>query len=561
MRRMMNIAALVLFIALSGITTASAEPQITWQPEQIDTTIDRGSVVLVDVTAVSDTDFTNIAVFVVPELAQFITITPTAIPIMYDGVPVSFELYIGVPSTTPIGVYEGTIHLQTGKKTISRPLPVVIRVGEEIGPAGGEITSRDGRATLTIPPGSVSEDPLLFTIETVDLQSDPPLFPPSWGELLGRAYGLGPSETVFENPPLILTLHYDPLYLPVGSSPESLSIAFEKPSGEWFGVDGSVVNTINQTVSAPVWHFTRFAIVNPADMTPPNPPTNVTVDILPDEPSRVAIDWTNPAEGFAYAKIYRSQENSMLGDVLATEIKPVCDSEDPNDIGCNEGPPYIDQMLQGENCYTVRSVDAAGNESLNNNRICKTFGFGTSLVQGNFIGQVTAVVSQGEISVPDNITVGDLVHVHFSYAIDQAFQSLLPNGATYTFNPAQPFNSLEITIQGLTWLSGNGFSVGIRNDALSGDEFGMTFGFENPELFPGLLNIFGANFIMTDTTLPYTLLNSVELPASVSDIDIQSANEDIGSLFSAANNQFTEWWGINYDIDRSSFTLVITPLP
>lgn len=359
-----------IFLLTGHVDVAHAASSISWQSETISTTIARGESDVFDVTATSDKKLRNLSLFVTPELAPFVTISPSTIPVMYAGVPVPIQVSVAIPTETPLDVYDGTVHIRRGTRTHSAVLPIVLSVGDAVGPEGDVITSADGRATLTVPPGAVSGDTIVFTVESIPLDE---LLPPPWGELVGPAYNFGPDDAIFDKP-LTLTLQYAPVDIPPGFDELALRIARDTPIGDLFGLDGFVVNTTGQTVSADVWHFTRFVLVVAADITPPPPPTNVTVDVSVADPQRADIDWTNSLDSdFFYAKIYRSSTFGILGDVLVTEVAPVCPLPGPFPHDCTLGPPYTNLMTVGLNCYTVRSVDSAGNEDQNTNQACTFF--------------------------------------------------------------------------------------------------------------------------------------------------------------------------------------------
>jgi len=78
--------------------------------------------------------------------------------------------------------------------------------------------------------------------------------------VIGLAYGLGPNGSTF-NPPISLTLKYDPKLCPEGVLAENLSLAFfDTEVMRWVELD-STVDQVNNTVTAEVSHFTLFAVI------------------------------------------------------------------------------------------------------------------------------------------------------------------------------------------------------------------------------------------------------------------------------------------------------------
>lgn len=120
------------------------------------------------------------------------------------------------------------------------------------------LTSEDGRVTLNIPAGTVLKTaaggPLISM--TVSVPDSIPA-PPS-GKTVILALDFGPDGATFD-PPITLTLTYEESELPAGVSEASLSLAFWDDSG--WAVLESEVDAGADTVSAPVSHFTTFAIL------------------------------------------------------------------------------------------------------------------------------------------------------------------------------------------------------------------------------------------------------------------------------------------------------------
>ncbi|MBA7607436.1 hypothetical protein ES703_14595 [subsurface metagenome] len=142
-----------------------------------------------------------------------------------------------------------------------------------------------GALTVTIEKGTIAlgeNGKRLKTLEIVE-DTDPPELPE--GDFIGVPYSLGPSGATFD-PPLILTWAFDPKDLPEGVAPEDLTIVYWD-GDEWVVLTG-VVDTVTNTVTAEVDHFTTFALVSPAAevaVTPPPPPPP-TPEPTPPEPPK-----------------------------------------------------------------------------------------------------------------------------------------------------------------------------------------------------------------------------------------------------------------------------------
>ncbi|UCB42445.1 MAG: hypothetical protein JSV77_08270 [Dehalococcoidales bacterium] len=121
--------------------------------------------------------------------------------------------------------------------------------------------SDDGLASLTLPEGTQAlkedGDPIsVITMVTMDPQPDPP----TDNSVIGLVYDFDPDGATFD-PPITITITYDPATLPEGVEEENLTIAmWDEDTGTWTKLP-STVDTENKTVSAQIDHFTGFAIL------------------------------------------------------------------------------------------------------------------------------------------------------------------------------------------------------------------------------------------------------------------------------------------------------------
>jgi len=115
-----------------------------------------------------------------------------------------------------------------------------------------------------------------------NLTSEVDLTPPPVPEDYNSIYipcNFGPAGATF-NPPIELIFNYDPADIPENTNEEDLVVAFYDNSvGKWVTLP-SVVDTVNNTVTALVNHFTSFAILVPEaelpEETTPATPTPAT---------------------------------------------------------------------------------------------------------------------------------------------------------------------------------------------------------------------------------------------------------------------------------------------
>jgi hypothetical protein len=122
--------------------------------------------------------------------------------------------------------------------------------------------SDDELCKLTIPRGTISlqanhQPPYKLTIVP---SSSPPAISQNVS-LISKVYDLGPDGLTF-NPPVTLTIKYNPDSLPVGVNINKLVIVYRDTSSyTWVECEGCTVNTTACCVSAKIGHFAEFALL------------------------------------------------------------------------------------------------------------------------------------------------------------------------------------------------------------------------------------------------------------------------------------------------------------
>jgi hypothetical protein len=261
-----------------------------------------------------------------------------------EEVPATVMLVV-VPDGPPLPKAETIVQKQTqiADVAVSDGARVVI-------PANAAPISSSGSLSVTVAP----------TIEAA---------PQASTQILGNAYDItvhdskGAAIHTFSKP-IEVVIPYDPKVLQAEGATEKIlrPSYFDETSGAWIAVDDFFVDTVKHVVVLHVQHLTRFAIVSAADVTPPSAPTRV---LALAEGVNVRLRWQNPVNDFDHAKIYRSAASNDLGSVIASDV----DAATYADSGTTAGTRYY---------YTVRSVDPAGNESMNTNQTAIT-GVGKSV--------------------------------------------------------------------------------------------------------------------------------------------------------------------------------------
>jgi len=138
--------------------------------------------------------------------------------------------------------------------------------------------------TLTInkdTKGHTGEGNLLTEIWLIDIDRESP--PPVINEkaVVGLQYEAGPEGTIFDEP-VTITLTFKLEDIPQGYSTSDLVIAvWDKYLHEWVPLENCVVDTVHNTISTQVTHFSRYTILSP----PVSPPPSVIY--VPRKPSEI----------------------------------------------------------------------------------------------------------------------------------------------------------------------------------------------------------------------------------------------------------------------------------
>jgi len=152
-----------------------------------------------------------------------------------------------------------------------------------------EVTSGDGRLTMTIPEGTIAkgEDAKrLKSLEITTNENPPP--PPEDAHIIDLAYSFGPSGTNFD-PPITLEFTYDPDTIPEGVNEEDLVLAYyDEDAGEWVELE-CTVDPETHTIAGCVAHFTTFAVIGSEEEEPPPEPAAFTFSSLAISPNEVDV--------------------------------------------------------------------------------------------------------------------------------------------------------------------------------------------------------------------------------------------------------------------------------
>lgn len=144
-RVLLGIGAVVLLV-LAGVGAllyppeSEANPSVAWTPSALSLEVGAGQSTAVEATFTPSVNATNVSVGVVPELAPYVSVSPSSFAIVEKGLSHTVTVTASASSTASLGLHEGTLHLKQGKKTLAKPLPIGVEVvwptflgGEELG--------------------------------------------------------------------------------------------------------------------------------------------------------------------------------------------------------------------------------------------------------------------------------------------------------------------------------------------------------------------------------------------------------------------------------------------
>jgi hypothetical protein len=114
----------ILAIPLLLSLPLSAKDLIKWVPATISTQTLSGTITSIDVTVTTATPLSDVQVWVVPDLASYVSVSPSFFPDIPAGVPQHLHVQFEIPENISSTVLEGTVHFRLGNSTIAPPLSV-----------------------------------------------------------------------------------------------------------------------------------------------------------------------------------------------------------------------------------------------------------------------------------------------------------------------------------------------------------------------------------------------------------------------------------------------------
>ncbi len=156
-------------------------------------------------------------------------------------------------------VFEGLVMcLPPGPAATAVGAPTGNATSATIGPAGGTVSTPDGRITVTIPAGALTANTV------IGIQ---PLTNMAHGKI-GAAYRLTPEGQAFLQP-VVLAFTYTDQDL-AGSAVEVLGAAFQSADGLWAWAGSPTVDSTSKTVRVSTSHFSDWSAVKGLQIRPPS---------------------------------------------------------------------------------------------------------------------------------------------------------------------------------------------------------------------------------------------------------------------------------------------------
>lgn len=134
--------------------------------------------------------------------------------------------------------------------------PLGDAVTKDIGPAGGTLSSADGRLTLTVTQNALREN-VRFSIQPISNMA---------ANGVGTGYRLGPDGSKFSTP-LRLTFRYDEADLE-GTAAEAFAFAYQDEKGSWRALRSGSLDSAAKTLTVSTTHFTDYSVLSRMKLTP-----------------------------------------------------------------------------------------------------------------------------------------------------------------------------------------------------------------------------------------------------------------------------------------------------
>lgn len=124
------VAILIAVLVLCETAIPQVGNSITWSPSVLSEVVAPGATTSTQILVTSKTTLQNVMLEVTPSIASFLTVEPANLTALTAGQSQEINATFSIPSKTPVGTYDGTVHLRTGARTLPQTLKVTVVVSQ-----------------------------------------------------------------------------------------------------------------------------------------------------------------------------------------------------------------------------------------------------------------------------------------------------------------------------------------------------------------------------------------------------------------------------------------------
>lgn len=107
---------------------AKSKARVVWGPEVLHATVLQGTAQLSSIELTVNEQIDDASLFVVPEIAGLMQVSLLGQTLLSPGLPINAAMQLSIPASTAPGLYEGTVHVRSGARTVPATLKVQIQV-------------------------------------------------------------------------------------------------------------------------------------------------------------------------------------------------------------------------------------------------------------------------------------------------------------------------------------------------------------------------------------------------------------------------------------------------
>lgn len=164
------VVSLITLFLFPCIIQAANYPSV-WAPEKIQQTLDFEGAADISVTLISKQRLEDVNLWVVPELQRFVSLVPSHFASLEPNTPYEVRVHLSNPHGTRPGSYDGTVHLNVGKKTYPQTLKIELRIFYENVSIPSTTKVLDESSTRYLTSISADNSVLMFSGISPDLRS------------------------------------------------------------------------------------------------------------------------------------------------------------------------------------------------------------------------------------------------------------------------------------------------------------------------------------------------------------------------------------------------------